>query len=231
MDLSRRTFIASAGLAPVACGGLSYEQGILVAQPNPLPIIRSPKVGQEWTYIKRNVFNGKILDLITERVTSINSNITIERMSQDGSRLPNEVQRTWGMVITDAQWPRILNFNPSIPLWPLNLSSSWNQQFNVQYTVTGYPNNFLNWRQYMQAEGWEKITVPAGEFIALRYKSIIHYQGNEDDQVHSLRKTTAWFSPQIGRWVARESSGSYRVAEIGDDVLEGSYQWQLISWK
>ena len=56
MNLSRRTFIASAALAPVACGSLSYEHGIPVPQPNPLPVVRSPQVGQEWTYIKKDVF-------------------------------------------------------------------------------------------------------------------------------------------------------------------------------
>ena len=59
MNISRRTFIASVALGPVACGiPLSYERGTPVAQPDPLPSIRPPKVGQEWSYIKRDVFNG-----------------------------------------------------------------------------------------------------------------------------------------------------------------------------
>jgi hypothetical protein len=38
--------------------------------------------------------------------------------------------------------------------------------------------------------------------------------------------------PQIGRWVARETSGSYQIqGQIGAVILEGSYQWQLTSYK
>ena len=40
MNPTRRSFIASAALLPVACGiPLSYENGIPVAAPNPLPTI------------------------------------------------------------------------------------------------------------------------------------------------------------------------------------------------
>ena len=84
MNLSRRTFIAAAALAPVACGSLSYEHGIPVAQPQPLPVVRPPQVGQEWTYIKKDIFNGKTLDVITERISSIGSNIVIDRMTAPG---------------------------------------------------------------------------------------------------------------------------------------------------
>lgn len=47
MNLSRRTFIASAALAPVACGvPLAYQRGTPVAQPNPTPGVRAPKLGR-----------------------------------------------------------------------------------------------------------------------------------------------------------------------------------------
>ncbi|QWD61312.1 hypothetical protein [Polynucleobacter sp. MWH-UH25E] len=44
MNLSRRVFITSAAVAPVACGvPLGYERGTPVAQPNPIPSVRPPK--------------------------------------------------------------------------------------------------------------------------------------------------------------------------------------------
>jgi hypothetical protein len=53
MNLSRHTFIASAALAPVACGGLSYEHGIPVAQPKPQPVVRPLKWGKSGPILKR----------------------------------------------------------------------------------------------------------------------------------------------------------------------------------
>ncbi len=54
MNVTRRSFIVSAALAPIACGvPLGYERGTPVAQPNPLPKVRPPQVGQEWTYVRK----------------------------------------------------------------------------------------------------------------------------------------------------------------------------------
>ena len=133
MNLSRRTFITAAALAPISCGvQLSYERGIPIAAPKPTPTVRPPQLGQEWSYIKKDFFSGKTVGLITERISKIGSSIVIDRTTEDGGVLPSEIQTSWGMVATDTQWPRLLNFNPSLPLWPLELSTSWGKQFNTQ---------------------------------------------------------------------------------------------------
>jgi hypothetical protein len=233
MNLSRRTFIASAALAPISCGvPLSYVGGTSVAQPVPTPAVRPPRVGQEWTYIKKDVFDGKTIALITERVASVGSTITINRSTEDGSMLPSEIQANWGFVLTDPQWPRLLSFNQALPLWPTELNGNWSKQFNVKYGVGGYSDANLNWQEYMSAQGWEKITVPAGEFLALRFQNLINYESEDPNKINCMHKETIWFAPQIGRWVAREASGSYQLeAQMGPPILEGSFQWQLTSYK
>jgi hypothetical protein len=189
-------------------------------------------VGQEWNYIKKNIFDGKILDVINERVASIGSTIVIDRTTTGGARLPSEIQTSWGMVATDTQWSRLLNFNPSLPLWPEQLSTIWAKQFSTKYSIAGYSDSKMNWQEYMSVQGWEKITVPAGEFVALRFQTLINYESDDPNKVDCIRKETVWFVPQIGRWVARETSGSYQIqGQIGAVILEGSYQWQLSSYK
>ena len=232
MNLSRRVFITSAALAPVACGvPLGYERGTPVAQPKPLPSVRPPQVGQEWVYVKKDVFNGKVLGIITERVANIGSSITIERV-EDGTPLPSEIQSSWGFVTLNPQWPRLLSFSPPLPLWPLEFSSSWGKQFSSKYSIGGYPDGKLGWQEYMSNHGWEEITVPAGKFIALKFQTLINYENQDDNKTDCIRKETIWFAPQIGRWVARESSGSYQIqGQIGAVINEGSYQWQLSSYK
>lgn len=232
MNLSRRTFIVSAALAPVACGGLSYEHGIPVTQPSPLPTVRPPQAGQEWTYIQKNMFNGKAIDVINERIASINPAITIERSTASGNRLPSEIQTSWGMVSANPQWPQLLNFSPSLPLWPEQLSTVWAKQFNTKYSVAGYPESRMNWQEYMSVQGWEKITVPAGEFIALRFQTLINFESDDPNKANRIRKETVWFAPEIGRWVARETSGSYRIrGQMAVLLLEDSFQCQLSAYK
>jgi hypothetical protein len=233
MIVSRRTFIAATALTPVACTvPLSYERGTPVAQPQPTPTVRPPKVGQEWTYVQRNVFDGKTLGLITERVASVGSSIVIERTDESGGRFSNEVQGPWGMVITDPHWERTVTFNPPIPLWPQELLASWSKQSITKYSLAGYPDSSYQWQVYMGAHGWEQINVPAGSFLTLRYQNLINYQSDDGNKVNCIRKETIWFAPSIGRWVARESSGSYMIQGVlGVPSLEDSYHWQLTSYK
>ena len=233
MNLSRRTFIATAALAPMACGvPLAYQRGTPVAQPSPTPNVRAPQVGQEWTYIKRDTYNGKVLGVITERVASLGSSVVIDRSDDGGAKLPSEIQAPWGMVQTDTSWPRVTVFKPPIPLWPQELTSNWSKQFNTKYSVAGYSDSSYGWQEYMSAHGWEQITVPAGTFLTLRYQTLINYESDDANKVSCIRKETIWFAPSIGRWVARESTGSYRIqGQIGAEILEGNYQWQLTSYK
>lgn len=233
MNISRRTFIASAALAPVACGvPLAYQRGAPVAQPKPIPMVRAPQVGQEWTYVQRDVFDGKIRGITTEKVASVGPTIVIERSDESGGMLASEIQGPWGIVQDSTSWPRLISFNPSIPLWPQDLTSSWSKQLNTKYNLGGYSGNSYGWQEYMSAHGWEQITVPAGTFLTLRYQNLINYESEDDNKVDCIRKETIWFAPSIGRWVARESSGSYRIqGQIGAEIQEDSYQWQLTSYK
>ena len=89
MKLSRRAFITSAALAPVACGvPLSYERGTPVAQPKPLPAVRPPEVGQEWSYIKRNVFDGKIWGLLLSALLQLGQQLWSSALTKMVESLP-----------------------------------------------------------------------------------------------------------------------------------------------
>jgi hypothetical protein len=50
--------------------------------------------------------------------------------------------------------------------------------------------------------------------------------------VGSIRRETMWFAPEIGRWVERESVGTYYLDDSVDDTSlnESSYRWKLSEW-
>ena len=69
-------------------------------------------------------------------------------------------------------------------------------------------------------------------FLTLRYQNLINYESDDDNKTDCVHKETIWFAPEIGRWVAREVSGSYRIqGQINVLILEDSFQWQLSSYK
>jgi hypothetical protein len=230
---TRRLFIVASTIAPIGCSiPISREHGIPVAAPMPMPLVRLPQIGQEWRYLERDFFSGQTRGVVVEKISGIGKTITVSRSDEHGSPLPSEIQGPHGMVITDPHWDKIVNFNPAIPLWPEKMSSSWNKEVFSKYSISGYPQNKNDWQLYMSAHGWEKITVAAGEFIALRFQSLINFEINDPTVLNSIRRETVWFAPQIGRWVARESSGSFqKQGQIGVVLLENSTKWELISWK
>jgi hypothetical protein len=232
MQKTRRLFIAASAIAPIGCGiPISRDHGIPVAAPMPMPLVRLPQIGQEWRYLERDFFSGQTRGVVVEKISSVGKTITVSRSDEYGSPLPSEIQGPYGMVIADPHWGKVLNFNPAIPLWPEKMSGSWNKEVFSKYNISGYPQNKNEWQLYMSAHGWEKITVPAGDFIALRFQNTINYESEDINKMNCIRSETIWFSPQIGRWVARESSGSYQVRDtIGPFLLEGSTKWQLLSW-
>ena len=84
----------------------------------------------------------------------------------------------------------------------------------------------------MKAEEWQTITVPAGQFRALRFVNIINFQASDPHRSASVRHETIWFAPEVGRWVARESSGTFYADDSFDDQSnnESGYRWELLAW-
>ena len=84
----------------------------------------------------------------------------------------------------------------------------------------------------MVAHGWEMITVPAGEFRALRFTNMINFRSTDFSRSANQRQETVWFAPEVGRWVVRESTGSYYIEDSSVDTpySESAYRWELLEW-
>jgi hypothetical protein len=209
-------------------------RGRLEAQPMPPPMVRAPKIGQEWVYQVRNVFNQEIVDTVTERVVSVGDQIRISRSGVKAGPLPDEIQSPWGYVIQDPHWQPPQKFTKAIPLWPEQLQVGWNKFFTTQYEVLSYPRATYYWGLSMAATQWERIKSPAGEFLVLRvHNEIPNFVSNDLFRVGNIRDEELWFSPEIGRWVVRRSSGRYITSGVywANAYWEDFLEWELISWK
>ena len=232
MNPLRRLVLSSVALTPLGCATVTFDKGIPIAAPKQMPMVRQPQIGQQWTYIKRDAFTSKVTDVITERVETVGPRITIARSNQAGATLASEIQGPWGSIITDPHWGRTINFTTAIPLWPEQMQASWSKQVSSRYSISGYPDNSFGWQLYIYGAGWERLKVPAGEFTCLRFQNLINFQSDDANKVDCIRHEILWFAPEIGRWVARESSGSYQIqGQIGAVLLENSTVWQLSAWK
>jgi len=211
-----------------------YPRGIVESQPQPTPAVRAPKVGQEWVYQVRNVFNQEIVDTVTERVVSVGDQIRISRSGVKAGQLPDEIQSPWGFVTQDPHWQPPQKFIKAVPLWPEQLQLGWNKFFSSKYQVPSQPDGSYYWGLSMMANQWERIKTPAGEFLVLQVHSDMpNFESNDLFRVGNERYEDLWFAPEVGRWVIRRSAGRYITPGVywANAYWEDYLEWELISWK
>ena len=231
----QKSFLLMLPLFLVACiSSQPYPKGIVEAQPQPNPVVRPPKVGQEWVYQVRNVFNQEVVDVITEKVISVGDQIRISRSGVKAGQLPDEIQSPWGYVIQDPHWSPPQKFIPAVPLWPTQMNAQSKGYYQSRYQVLGYPDSSYFWGLSMDASQWERLSVTAGQFLTLKYHNEIPYFESQDVfRVSNYREEDLWFSPEIGRWVIRRSFGRYLLGGMrwNGALWEDYLEWELISWK
>ena len=231
----RLFFSAIFSLLLVGCiASQPYPISEPIATPLNVPQMRAPQVGQQWVYQVRNVFNQQIVDIVTETVVTISPQIRIERIGEKLGPLPDEIQEPWGYVVQDPQWNPPQRFQQALPLWPEKLIPGWSNFYRTRYQVVGNPNASYYWGLSSKALGWERISVPAGQFNVLKYHNENPYfESNDVFRVGNYREEDVWLAPEIGRWVIRRSLGRYITLGVSwsnaywDDYLE----FQLLSWK
>lgn len=248
---TRRDFLYLAAAASVGCVARGTDT------PTPgggAPVARSPAVGQSWRYAKHDYITGQVVDTQIDEVSKIGLSVEIESRSEtaedgpitypswgenwrkkympaDAARIggPIEIQSPSGMVVVDPHWSEMQSFEKAIPLWPSELRPGWSTVVSTHYKIPG-SEEAMPWQLSMNARRWESVTVPAGRFMALRYFSFIDFRFSVfAERTAAQRIEHVWFAPEIGRWVRRESMGTFHE-ELHTEVKESSYRWELLSW-
>jgi hypothetical protein len=211
-----------------------YPVGVVLLPPESIPKVRVPKVGQEWVYTVRNVFNQAVVDTVTERVVAVDKEVRIERTGLKAGRLQDEIQSPWGFILQDSHWSPPQLFQQSLPLWPEQLLPKWTGFYRTRYQALGYPGSTYYWGLNVAAVDWERMSVPAGQFLTLKYQNVAPYfESNDFFRVANFRQEDVWLSPEIGRWVIRRGYGRYITPGVfwHDAYWEDYLEWELVSWE
>jgi hypothetical protein len=249
--VTRRFFLLSSAALSAGCAVREPGAAATVSAPS----IRQPAVGQVWRYAKHDLFTRALIDTQVDRVAAIDGRVEIDSIAEAGKKeksslwgaeflrkyvvpretangdLPPEVQEPWGMVLVDPHWAQVQVYERPIPLWPEQLRPGWQTQVSTKYKTPVY-QDALAWDQIMRAHAWETISVTAGRFHTLRFTNLIKYQNGDIARSNSVRQETVWFAPEVGRWVARESRGSYYLEDslVVQPYNENGYRWELLEW-
>ena len=231
---ARRLLVLALPLILAACiSSQPYPATTPLPQPINPPNVRVPQVGQQWVYNVRNVFNQELVDVVTEKVVSVGPQIRIQRSGLKAGPLPDEIQEPWGYILQDPHWSPPQKFQQALPLWPEQLVPGWSGFYRTRYQVVGYPDSSYYWGLNISALQWEGVSVPAGQFPALKYQNEAPYFESYDVfRLASYRQEDVWLSPEIGRWVIRRGYGRYILGGMfwNDALWEDYLQWELVSW-
>ena len=250
--MTRRYFLLSSAAFSAGCA-LNRSS---VPATKQVAAVRAPQVGQSWRYAKHDLITRSVLDIEVNEVSAVGSTVAIESRTDDGAAaksapaswgtdwlrryfrhnkpdgpLPGEIQAPWGKILVDPHWGHVQAYETAIPLWPSELRPGWKTRVQSKYK-SDESEREMRWDQTMQAESWETISVPAGQFEVLRYVNSIRFRDVDPARKDSARHETIWFAPQMGRWVARESSGSYYLDDSVDDRQQNAigFRWELLEW-
>ena len=219
-----------------------------------VPPVRAPSVGQSWRYVKSDVYSKALIETQVDTVAAVGTTIEIASRSEgkpagaksswgnawlkkyvphrdDTGPLPSEIQDPWGRVLVDPHWSEVQVFETAIPLWPGQLRPGWSNMTSTRYKTPAEQSG-LPWTQTMTAAGWEPISVAAGRFNGLRFNNLISFRSTDFARTACVRREILWFVPEIGRWAARQSQGTYYRTNSVDDlpITEPGFRWELLSY-
>jgi hypothetical protein len=175
--------LRQAGLEPVPADGLPREV--------PAPALR---VGDTWRYAMRDAMTGLTSDRAALQVTAVDA----------GGYSLAETSQTVGAF--EARYDRSLNllrsrnvvFEPAYPrfAFPLAIGNTWRADVRSS-TVPAARYGTLNQRVSATVRGWERVTVAAGTFTALRIDLAIDWRNADDASVWGNSSESFWFATGV----------------------------------
>lgn len=225
---------AFAGTALGGCGGLPVTTSaqVVPGQPGqPVTAAPEPRVRNRdrWRYAVTNLYNRESIGELTAEVVEIAPVIRVKLTHSTGQSLPDEIySRPW-KVAQETHYDVPIVFAQPLPILPARLEPGAFERIRTTYHPLTLERP-LNWQLYVDARGWERIRVPAGQFDCLRVERRIWFTHFDVFRYSSERYETLWYAPTVNRWVQREWSGTFFTpgGRRGGRQREDWVRWQLL---
>lgn len=227
--IRRRVGLALAA-APLA-GAFGCATGPPLAV-SPVEPVTAPRVrvGDRWRYVEINRYNNIPQGELTAEVAEASPLVRVKLTYSNGQQRPDELYVDPWWVVQEPSYDLLQFFDSPVPLIPRELVSGARERLSTAYHLDGGYRSYP-WTIYLDARGWERIRVPAGEFECLRVDRQIFFTHSEYWRYQSVRSDRIWYAPRINRWVQREWFGDFqmasrRMARNHEDFV----RWQLLDY-
>jgi len=179
----------------------------------PAPVLR---VGTEWRYVMRSVLTGLTTEHVQFRVSAVDGNgYTIAAQSDQSGPFQVHVDRDLNPIRN-----RNVAFAPPYPRYafPLSIGKAWRTE--IRTTVVGQPGQGTLFQDVSgKVPGWERVTVPAGMFTALRIDLAITWRVSVEASERGNSAESFWYSPQVRNAVFHHRTDYAYGRVVTNDVV------------
>ena len=171
----------------------------------PMAVVPPPQLqaGDTWVYVQINGYNGLPEHVWSDTLRPAPPGFVVERRGDK----PTDVPQTETIV---APWREVGETTGSArrafsaPLARIPFPIAPGQAWREESIVTNEYGVSHRWQTYGRALGWEKVSTPAGQFVALRIERHMNL-GDYDFQWSNTEVVeTYWYAPEVKRWVRLE---------------------------
>jgi hypothetical protein len=209
--------------AAVLCSALAGCQ--TAAYPpaaNPPAQAEAPRlaVGDRWVYSHTDAYTKLPRGVFTHTITAIDGNTVSVQVSNDAGNVvaTHQFTRDWNWL--DKPLTNLQRFRYSPPYrafaFPLKPGAEW----SVQMQITDMAD--LKTYNLAQVSGkaldWQRVSVPAGNFDAVRVERIAYSGVNNQWRNQETIRESDWYAPAVNNIVAGSYRSEYRdLTMLGDD--------------
>ena len=224
----RRVLLAGAGALLAGCAAPAH-----VPPPDGAGAAPVVRVGDRWRYAQIDLYRKERTAELTMEVAEAAPQLRVRVIDASATPRADEIyQEPWRVIQEPAYGEPIVFRNPN-PVLPTRLETGARERINNRFRAAR-DELWLFWSEWIDATGWERVRVPAGEFVALRVERRIAFDHQDPFRTASAREETLWYAPQVNRWVRREWTGRYRAVGGGGReawINEDRIAWELLEYR
>jgi hypothetical protein len=160
----------------------------------------SVRVGDQWTYDRKNESTGALRDSYTSTVTEITpqeiiTSVTVQ--GKEGSTV-HAFDHDWNVVIS-GPWRYKPHDGPGIHL-PLEVGKEWRSE---HYEINVLSNVKYKVSSLSKVTGQEEGTTPAGTFATFKIERQARAFNVAAPSVFTETHAVLWYAPEVNHWVRR----------------------------
>ena len=200
--------------------------------PAPVASVAAPRLAghERWVYEQINPYNGLHVRTLTDTVERGPDGLRIVRRS-DRPGDPLEVQRIsrpW-RIAAESAGPARQRYAPPLTVipFPLHPGSRWSETLT---SVDGHGETRRR-QTWGRALDWERVSTPAGEFVALRIERNSNLGDRDLHWDDTYTHETLWYAPAVGRWVRRDWRSRRQELALNPLVEVDARIWQLVGYR